>query len=399
MNSSTFEQHMSLPEPVLQNGFTHVLTPSLDMDKTAYLLKLQKSILRRMNLQNLGELNNKTPYTNLICFSDSRFNQFETNDDFKHDLARSNRKNTFYYNMGSGGEGRSKGEACSSHLNSPFNVLFDTLSNIADAEGQKPSYDFSERLQYLWTQLQKLNFNNLEIQLQAKNNHTGVDGKSCMFLPCQSNQDLLIILDLMNKNKDLEIHDVFLTRNVGQAKKYGLSELKTHEYIFVRALFVLCLVVDEQSLIIYDEIESGLHPYLQSEFVDMFMNAVNTFGNGKATVLIATYAPLVTTAFSTPNVKISLSHDIHNGANFKWDSYTYYGWTSDLILKNHFQLESARSSQFVQQFNKLLKCYQYHDMDGLKQGITELETNHNFRLPYNDPLLDTFHLLKEVAKE
>lgn len=103
MNSSTFEQHMPLPEPVLKKGFTHVLTPSLDMDKTAYLLKLQKSILRKMNLQNLGGLKNKTPYTNLICFSDSRFNQFETNDDFKHDLVRSNRKNTFYYNMGSEG--------------------------------------------------------------------------------------------------------------------------------------------------------------------------------------------------------------------------------------------------------------------------------------------------------
>lgn len=367
-----FEKPTSPPMPKLHNGFFHVFNGDTEMGVSSYLCQLQQSVLRTINSQYLAFSDpQESDYSNLICLSGNALEEFKSQSDFNDYLDKSNRHNTFYYNMSSS----------KNNLTLPFQVMFQAIANVNN-------HDCEKRVEQLLTQLQKMDFNNIEIKFKVQDNMSTH--------MCNTHDDLLSLIQFMNLNKGFVIDDVVLTKqsNDVESQKYGLRELSRQEYIFVRALFVLCVAVDERSLVLYDEIENGLHPQMQSDFMQMIIDVVNVLGNGKTTVVIATYSPLVTASFSVPNVKISS----YNDYDLEWKNYHYYGWNSNSILKTQFLLDFPRPNSFIEQFNQLLDYYHTNDMIGLKQEIDKLEQKSSFQLPDNDPLYNTLKLLKEELK-
>lgn len=197
--------------------------------------------------------------------------------------------------------------------------------------------------------------------------------------------------DSKSDNNALEIQDIeFYKDDVSGVTIFNLS---SGEYAFLRALFTLCLAVNENSYIIYDEPENSLHPEWQSRLIKYIIEIVNKFGKG-ATILIATHSPLITASFSVENIKI-LEYSDNDTFKFQWVDYKYYGWSANLILTEQFDLYSARPTNFIEKFNAILRSYQENRWDDLDMAIKELEKQKNFHLSDKDTLSLTFEAIKE----
>lgn len=389
--TSTYEKTKDLPEPKLEKGFFHILNAENGRGKTFYLTRVQESILRELNLNNLKLQNSE--YTNLICLSGTAFDKFERFSTFKNYLARGERENTFYYYTGYTSNNNF------SNVQSPFRTLFDTLYNFYI---ENKNFNFFKRLDYLSKKLNDLNFESeLTIKLQDKSKKYNESRKGKVAEKDLTKRTIKItefesILQLMKPEKSdkqtLELNDIIFTKKT--SVKYNLYELSSGEYSFLRALFTLCLAVQEDSLIIYDEPENSLHPEWQSSLIQILIDVVQEFGKGKSTVLIATHSPLITASFSVENVKISSYFD-DDTSNFEWEPYQYYGWSTNTILVRQFNLQSPRPKGFIMLFNSILEEYHNENWENLSREIEQLENKPYFQLLDNDPLYDVLEMIKK----
>lgn len=372
---STYEINTNKPYPFLENRHFHILNANNGNGKTTYLSSIAKHELRNLNLDNCK-------YSNLICLSGTAFDKFDKYTTFIKYLNSVGKKNTFYYYTGYTSNNNM------SSLQIPFRILFEVLNNHLE---KNKIYDFKLREDFIANKLKELGFNTiLTVELQKAESTQGKKAtEQEVEIDLNKNGIREIITSL--KNNKLEIKDIIFQKQKS-GRKFSIYELSSGEYTFLRALFVLSLSMQQNSLVIYDEPENSLHPEWQSRLIRYIIEIVNKFGNG-ATILIATHSPLITASFSNKNVKVS-EHDTNNPFDFKWIDYKYYGWSANLILTEQFDLQSARPNEFIDKFNEILEFYIRNDWFGLENAINSLEKNKNFCLSEKDNLNSTYEAIK-----
>lgn len=372
---STYETNTNKPDPFLENRHFHILNANNGNGKTTYLSSIARHELRNLNLDNCK-------YSNLICLSGTAFDKFDKYTTFIKYLNSVGKKNTFYYYTGYTSNNNM------SSLQIPFRILFEVLNNHLE---KNKVYDFKLREDFIANKLAELGFNTIfTVELQKAES---TQGKKATEQEVEINLNKNGIREIINflKNNKLEIKDIIFQKQKN-GRKFSIYELSSGEYTFLRALFVLSLAMQKNSLVIYDEPENSLHPEWQSRLIKYIIEIVNKFGNG-ATILIATHSPLITASFSNKNVKVS-EHNTNNPFNFKWIDYKYYGWSANLVLTEQFDLQSARPTEFTDKFNEILEYYIKNDWINLENAINSLERNENFCLSNKDNLNSTYEAIK-----
>lgn len=388
----TYEIDNTTPEPNLHHGYYHVLNAENGKGKTYYLNLMSKYILRTLNLEDLkgGNLNS----SNLICLSGTPFDKFDRYATFKKYLTNNKRENYFYYYTGY----TKNNNSFSPQI--PFRTLFEVLAIFLN---KNPSTDFNNKVQFLSEKLSELKFENyFKVILQKAEKSVGKkERETCVKVSLDNSDDIIKLLkdikgDGASINNNLEIQDIeFYRRDKNKIGKNSVTifNLSSGEYAFLRALFTLCLSINDNSYIIYDEPENSLHPEWQSRLIKYIIEIIDKFGKN-ATVLIATHSPLITASFSVENIKIS-EYSSDNNFKFQWVDYKYYGWSANLILTEQFDLYSARPTNFIEQFNLILQAYQENRWDDLDKAIKDLDNHKNFHLSERDNLSLTYEAIKK----
>lgn len=370
---STYEVVPENPSPTLEAGFFYILNANNGNGKTTYLSNVARYELRRLNLD-------ESSYVNLICLSGTAFDRFDRYATFIKYLSSTGNKNTFYYYTGYTSNNNT------SSLQTPFRILFEVLNNYSNI---KNDYDFESREIFIASKFNELGFDTkFTVLLQEIESSHGKKPKKD---ECIVDFKIKGIKELINtmRSKKLEIQDIHFYK---QGSKFSIYELSSGEYTFLRALFVLSLAIQEKSLVIYDEPENSLHPEWQSRLIKYIIEIYEKFGK-KATILLATHSPLITASISYKNVKIS-EYDANSKFSFNWVNYEYYGWPANLVLTDQFNLESARSIEFINEFNEVLRLYIKNDWVGLEEAINKLDSR-KVHLSDRDSLSSTYEAIKK----
>ena len=145
------------------------------------------------------------------------------------------------------------------------------------------------------------------------------------------------------------------------------DDLSAGQWSLFSTITSLTLSVQDNTLILIDEPESGLHPAWQRTFLDTLMRAIS-YASG-CHVLIATHSPLVLSSMN-PKVSdlITLTRNSIDGNISASMEIPPAGWDASLILQDMFDLEDSRSPHLTDLVDSALSLI----AKGLKGNKTKL---------------------------
>lgn len=173
--------------------------------------------------------------------------------------------------------------------------------------------------------------------------------------------------------------------------EFPVTELSSGERLFTLIILSLCFSIDNKSLILFDEPENSMHPKWQEKVTRVICEIFNKFATNSI-LYIATHSPLVVS--SVPN-KVGYIRDL-NHTEQDWYKTRFNGNNADSILKEHFGLVSARSSEFVLAFQKCLTSMAMKDQT-FNQNFRDL-LSHGVELDLSDPLYVAYHSMIKYAE-
>lgn len=394
----------------LTQGYYHVLNGENGLGKTHFLAKLSEQTLENLVNDPIDE-NSLCPFyiENMICLSGTAFDRFPHYVNFKTKFNKDTERLLRYCYCGYTTNNNISTETI------PFRTVLDITAYKYRDLNKKELEELRKRVKFFLQKLEKIGFDpkiTIKIGESSTKKMSAEDYDIGPYTQIDKDLDAQIkkLINAINNKARNNLKDVIFHKN---NDNYSLTKkeknLSSGQYQIIRCIFSLVLTITPDSLVIYDEPEISLHPEWQSTIIQILMKIVETEGLGKdsasnkhATVVIATHSPLITSSFSTPKIKIS-SYDSNNNS-FKWDDQQYYGWDTNNLLKEHFGLESARSQEFINKINDLLKLFQDRKDDELKEEYEKLElllwnkNTDDFSLSVEDPLYGTLHAIKAYAE-
>ncbi|ELS3714172.1 ATP-binding protein [Vibrio fluvialis] len=176
------------------------------------------------------------------------------------------------------------------------------------------------------------------------------------------------------------------------SEEFPVTALSSGERLFLLIILALCFSTDDNSLILFDEPENSMHPKWQEKVTQVICNIFSKFAL-ESKLIIATHSPLVVS--SVPNTSSKISDLNVNGV--QWSESRFNGNNADSILKEHFGLISARSTEFVLAFQACLSSMA-NKQDNFIECFQTLKSL-NVSLSREDPLYDAYCTLVEFAGE
>lgn len=171
-------------------------------------------------------------------------------------------------------------------------------------------------------------------------------------------------------------------------KEHSVTDLSSGERLFVLVILSLCFSMVDKALVLFDEPENSMHPKWQEKITQVICKIYSKFGTGSK-LLIATHSPLVVS--SVPN-KFSRIKDL-NVDEIEWRLSHFNGNNADSILKQHFGMISARSSEFVVALQECLSSA-VNQRESFPTSLRKLKSL-NISLDPDDPLFDAYNSLLE----
>jgi predicted ATPase len=169
-----------------------------------------------------------------------------------------------------------------------------------------------------------------------------------------------------------------------QSKIVDISELSSGERIYTLSLLVAAFCIEDGSTVLFDEPENSLHPQWQASIIKNVWSVMNSVAK-RPRLIIATHSPLVLS--STPNVATFVA-DLENGGT--WTKSTLQGNSSDVVLKQQFNLRSPRSMSFLKMIQDCINTMvdAEKNPEPFKKSVEVLQQSH-VRLDPDDPLYKT----------
>jgi hypothetical protein len=144
-----------------------------------------------------------------------------------------------------------------------------------------------------------------------------------------------------------------LTFKRKNGQEINQDELSAGQWSLFSVMTSLALSIQDDSLILIDEPESGLHPAWQRTFLDMFMKAISHAKRCHA--LIATHSPLLLSSLDPKTADlVSLTRDPATDLLVAELGALPLGWDTSLILQDMFDLEDARAPKLTKLVDKAL---------------------------------------------
>jgi hypothetical protein len=161
------------------------------------------------------------------------------------------------------------------------------------------------------------------------------------------------------------------------------DQLSAGQWNLFSTMISLTLSVEDDSLILIDEPENGLHPAWQRTFLGTFRNAID---HAKGChVLVATHSPLILSSLSPTNSDLITLTRTEDGLDIEARRETTpAGWDASIILQEKFELDDARSPELTNLVDEALKIISL----GLSKNEDKLQNLVKKIMPFYNNLPD-----------
>ncbi|MFM5179465.1 AAA family ATPase [Aeromonas veronii] len=332
--------------------------------------------LSRLAHQELTLIHSKSSnYDKVICLSGTVFEKFPK----PQNEATENIKNGYYY------FGYKANNNMFSEI-TPFRMILSVLLN-----DDVPI----ERAEYAASLLNSIGFSskfNVYFRWARNNKNKDIGKLNSLQI------DLLNLVESKNfllKIKDPINSGIVLLNKITFYKgidEFTVTELSSGERLFTLIILSLCFSIGQNSLILFDEPENSMHPKWQEKVTRIICSIFKKFAKN-SNLYIATHSPLVVS--SIPN-RVGFIRNF-NTIEQDWHKNHFNGNNSDSILKEHFGLLSARSSDFILAFQKCLTSMAMKDNE-FNQNFANL-MNIGVELDLSDPLYKAYNSMIKYAED
>ena len=169
------------------------------------------------------------------------------------------------------------------------------------------------------------------------------------------------------------------TRKNGQ--KVNQDDLSAGQWSLFSVMTSLALSIQDNTLILLDEPESGLHPAWQRTFLDLFNDAISHAKGCHA--LVATHSPLILSSLNPESSDlISITRDLETDTLTAELGSLPLGWDTSLILQDMFDLEDARAPKLTALVDSALRLI----AQGVRGNAPQLKSLVAKLQPYYDSL-------------
>ncbi|MFA6236233.1 MAG: AAA family ATPase [Bacteriovorax sp.] len=202
--------------------------------------------------------------------------------------------------------------------------------------------------------------------------------------------DMLTLINILLGKQQLQFVDVKLSKL--DLTSFGINQLSSGEASLLLKFLSLASVVEDNSLILFDEPENSLHPNWQITFLDQFKKVLSSLEG--CHVIIATHSPHILSDFKNEDgCVVELSRDKNKIIGTPID-FEIYGWSVEKILIDIFGIATTRNHYFEMRLRRLLKEIGSTNpsSDEVSSLIHELE---GFAKDRDDPLKN---ILEEARK-
>ncbi|MDE1208363.1 ATP-binding protein [Tenacibaculum larymnensis] len=135
-------------------------------------------------------------------------------------------------------------------------------------------------------------------------------------------------------------------------KPFNFRDASSGEANILSTLLSLIPLLKDNSLILIDEPEISLHPLWQSKYIDL-LNKILKNVKG-CHIIIASHSPFLATDLNPNNSCVITLKDRRGHIESKIISKSTYGWSSEDILKNVFEMPSTRNFDLYDSVSKAL---------------------------------------------
>lgn len=166
------------------------------------------------------------------------------------------------------------------------------------------------------------------------------------------------------------------------------DDLSAGQWSLFSVMTSLALSIQDETLILLDEPESGLHPAWQRTFLDLFNDAISHAKGCHA--LVATHSPLILSSLDPESSDlICITRDPETDLLTAELGSLPLGWDTSLILQDKFDLEAARAPKFTTLVDSALHLV----AKGVRGNAPQLKNLVTKLQPYYDSLPE-----EDVAK-
>lgn len=177
------------------------------------------------------------------------------------------------------------------------------------------------------------------------------------------------------------------------ARKIDLKSMSSGEIQILTSMLALSSIVKENSLVLIDEPEISLHPNWQIQFVDILNKIFKKYCDTH--FIIASHSHfLVSNLKKESSGILSLTKDRNLNIMAEFLGYDTYGWSSENILYNVFNVATVRNHYFEMDIGKVLKFISSDSTSNIREIKKILTKLSGFNITANDPL----NLLLKKAK-
>lgn len=204
--------------------------------------------------------------------------------------------------------------------------------------------------------------------------------------------DMFTLMGTLVAKKQLRLDDLVLFK-VKTLKPIKVNELSSGEANLLLKSLSLASIVEDDSLILFDEPENSLHPNWQISFFDQFKKVLSSL-KGCHTI-IATHSPHILSSFdNTDGAVVELRSDNNGSVTGIPIDFEMHGWSVEKILLDVFGIATTRNYYFETKLRTLLK--EIRSESPSKEMVSSLvQELDGFAQDANDPLRN---VLSEARK-
>lgn len=193
--------------------------------------------------------------------------------------------------------------------------------------------------------------------------------------------DMLTLVNILLAKKQLYFEDIILSKL--DSTRFSINQLSSGEANLLLKSLSLASVVEDNSLILFDEPENSLHPNWQITFLDQLKRILHSL-NG-CHLIIATHSPHIISSFKNEDGSVvELKREKDNVIGDPIDFETY-GWSVEKILLDIFGIATTRNHYFEMRLRRLLKELSSSKPSKNEIGSLILELE-GFAIDKDDPL-------------
>lgn len=176
---------------------------------------------------------------------------------------------------------------------------------------------------------------------------------------------------------------------------FNFKDASSGEANILSTLLSLIPLLKNDSLILIDEPEISLHPQWQSKYVDLLNKILDSVTG--CHIIIASHSPFLASNLKPNNSSVISLRNRKGTIYGKSIDKSTYGWSSEDILLNVFEMESTRNYKLNEYVSKALALLANNNRS--KQDLTRIQNKLQEFYPFileNDPMKSVIKAIFEV---